>query len=179
MTTAGGGRCYFGYGSNLRNPALLALPGVRSLGAAALDGYRLRFGRASIRWQAGAADVVPAPGHTVWGELLAVDDEALAWLDGKEGVDRGYYQRASVLLRDGTPAVTYTVVEPAAVEQVPRADYLQHMVDAARALGTPPGWQDFLTGLQDEAAANPEPGTFRRRQHAVAPAGTGARGEQY
>jgi hypothetical protein len=119
----------------------------------------------------------------VWGELVAVDDAALAWLDAKEGVDRGYYRRAEVLVRGGTPAVTYTVVEPAAVEQVPRVDYLQHMMDAAWALGTPPDWQDFLAGLREEAAAHPEPARFRTRPRAVALtgtlAGTGARGERY
>jgi gamma-glutamylcyclotransferase len=169
---------YFGYGSNMANPVLLALPGVRSLGAAAVDGYRLRFGRDSVRWRAGAADVVPAPGCTVWGELLEVDDEALAVLDTKEGVELGWYRRAEVEVRDVGPALTYTVVQPADPELAPRADYLAGMAAAARTLGFPAGYQQFLADLATEAAEHPEPGRFRTLQPAVA-ARTGADREQY
>ena len=169
---------YFGYGSNMANPVLLALPGVRSLGAAAVDGYRLRFGRDSVRWRAGAADVVPAPGCTVWGELLEVDDEALAVLDTKEGVALGWYRRAEVEVRDVGAALTYTVVQPADPELAPRADYLAGMAAAARTLGFPAGYQQFLADLATVAAELPEPGGVRALQPAVA-ARTGADREQY
>jgi gamma-glutamylcyclotransferase (GGCT)/AIG2-like uncharacterized protein YtfP len=166
---------YFGYGSNMANPVLLALPGVRSLGAAAVDGYRLRFGRDSVRWRAGAADVVPAPGCTVWGELLEVDDAALAVLDAKEGVELGWYRRAEVEVRDVGPALTYTVVEPADPELAPREDYLAGMLAAARALGFPAGYRQFLEDLAVEAAVHPLPGQFR----AAPLVRTGADREQY
>jgi len=166
---------YFGYGSNMANPVLLAHPGIRSLGAAAVDGYRLRFGRDSVRWGAGAADVVPASGHTVWGELLEVDDDGLAVLDTKEGVPLGWYRRAQVPVRDVGPALTYTVVEPADPELAPREDYLAGMIAAARTLGFPAGYQQFLADLAVEAAAHPLPGRFR----AAALVRTGADREQY
>ncbi|MGY1709191.1 gamma-glutamylcyclotransferase family protein [Geodermatophilus sp. SYSU D00758] len=155
---------YLAYGSNMADPALRGLPGVCSLGAAAVPGHRLRFGRASLRWQAGAADVVPAAGCTVWGELLEVDEAALTFLDAKEGVAQGWYRRAVVPVRAGTgagEALTYVVVEPARVEQVPRPDYLQRMVTAARELGLPAGYQVFLRGLLAEVRAGTAPGRFR------------------
>lgn len=165
---------YFAYGHNMANAALLDRPGVRSLGAAAAVDHRLRFGRASIRWRAGAADVVPAPGRTVWGELVEVDDDALAFLDTKEGVDQGWYRRATVPVTTGGEALTYTVVEPAEVEQVPRAEYLQGMVAAARALGFPRSYRDFLDGLLAEVRGGAEPGRFRAGDER-----TGDRDEQH
>jgi hypothetical protein len=114
----------------------------------------------------------------VWGELLEVDDDALAVLDTKEGVALGWYRRAEVEVRDVGPALTYTVVEPAHPELAPRTDYLQAMVDAARALGFPPGYQQFLEGLLREVADSPEPGRFRAQQPAAA-LRTGARREHY
>ncbi|QSW99929.1 gamma-glutamylcyclotransferase family protein [Haloterrigena alkaliphila] len=53
-----------------------------------------------------------APGGSVEGRLLAVDDAALERLDRYEGVDRGLYVRVAVPRVDGASVQTY-VGDPA------------------------------------------------------------------
>ena len=156
---------YFAYGSNMHSADLLAIPGVHSLGKARLRDHRLRFNRFSLRRQAGAADIVPAPGFTVWGELLAVEAAAFDTLDRKEGAPDAY-RRADVTVWHpelGTlPAVTYVVVDPEGTEQVPAEDYVQSMLRAADELGFPVGYVDLLDRILVDASAKTSAEHFRR-----------------
>jgi len=63
-------------------------PGHRYLGVARLDGYRLAFTRRSVRTGSGVADIVGAPGSTVWGVVYEIGEEDLAALDRKERAHR-------------------------------------------------------------------------------------------
>jgi hypothetical protein len=54
------------------------------LGAARLADHRLAFTRRSVKTGTGVADIVPAPGETVWGALYELGDGELAAIDRKE-----------------------------------------------------------------------------------------------
>jgi len=61
---------YFAYGRNMSAAAIdAACPGNRFLGPAELRDHRLAFTRRSLRTGTGVADVLAAPGHSVWGAL--------------------------------------------------------------------------------------------------------------
>src|SRR5947209_4111761 len=105
---------YFAYGSNMA-PAIMAAWCARHrvLGPALLDGFRLAFLRRSLRWEAGAADVVEDGAAHVWGVLYQLEAADLAVLDAKEFTHRGGYRRRGVAVRPGgdgaapVAAVTY------------------------------------------------------------------------
>jgi gamma-glutamylcyclotransferase len=142
---------YFAYGSNLAAHVMEQwCPGAAYLGPARLDGFRLAFLRDSTRWKAGAADVIPAAGHAVWGAVYAVGVEDLDALDRKEFVaDSGYRRRDVVVHHDGAEvaAATYEVVDKARDELTPSAEYLALMLEGARERGLPDAWLEHLAGL--------------------------------
>lgn len=156
---------YFAYGSNMHSADLLAVPGVRSLGKAHLPDHRLRFNRFSLRRRSGAADIVEAPGFTVWGELLEVPTEALGTLDAKEGAPEAYH-RVSVGVRHADlgslPAITYAVAEPETTEQVPAPEYVASMLRAAAELQFPAGYVDLLERIHADVLAEVGPADFRK-----------------
>jgi cation transport regulator ChaC len=142
---------YFAYGSNLASRVIEAwAPAARYLGPARLDGFRLAFLRRSARWRAGAADVIPAHGHAVWGALYAVSPTELEALDRKEFVAGSGYRRRDVEVElDGArvAAAAYEVVDKARDELTPRLDYLALMLEGARERGLPEAWIAELEGL--------------------------------
>jgi gamma-glutamylcyclotransferase len=145
------GARYFAYGSNL-SPRIIEAwcPAARYLGPARLDGFRLAFLRRSQRWRAGAADVVPAAGHAVWGALYAVSPADLEALDRKEFVAHSGYRRREVEVElDGrrVGAATYEVVDKARDELTPRREYLELMLAGARERGLPDEWIAELRSL--------------------------------
>jgi gamma-glutamylcyclotransferase len=122
-------------------------PDARFLGPARLDGFRLLFLRRSIRWKAGAADVVPEEGAATWGALYEVTAADLEALDAKEYATQGGYQRREVQVEiDGnrTRAVTYEVVEKAPHELAPKQEYIDLLVRGARERGLPQEWIEAL-----------------------------------
>ena len=154
---------YFAYGSNLSVDVIEAwAPGARFVGPARLDGFRLAFLRRSARWKAGAADVIAAPGHVVWGALYAVTREGLAALDRKELVAGSGYRRRDVEVVCGgerVEATTYEVVDKAQDELTPKLEYLALMLQGAHERGLPEEWLAQLAalperfGLEGEIAA--------------------------
>jgi gamma-glutamylcyclotransferase (GGCT)/AIG2-like uncharacterized protein YtfP len=152
---------YFAYGSNLASRVIEGwCPGARFLGPARLDGFRLAFLRRSARWKAGAADVVEAPGHAVWGALYAVTRGELEALDRKEFVaDSGYRRRTVTVLVEGAElrAATYEVVDKAQDELTPRSDYLALMLEGARERGLPSHWIAELEALPARFGLRPSP----------------------
>ena len=86
----------------------------RFVAPARLDCFRLLFLRRSVRWQAGAADVVEEDGAATWGALYEVSAADLDALDAKEYAAQGGYQRRTVEVetQDGErhKAITYEVV---------------------------------------------------------------------
>ncbi len=152
---------YFAYGSNLSSRVIDAwCPGARFVGPGRLDGFRLAFLRRSARWKAGAADVVEAPGHAVWGALYAVTRAELEALDRKEFVAHsGYRRRTITVVHDGAEvrAATYEVVDKARDELTPRADYLALMLEGARERGLPADWIAELEALPTRFGLRPAP----------------------
>lgn len=116
-------------------------PGSRPLGSARLDGHRLAFTRRSIRSATGVADVLPTPGHTVWGALYELDEDEFEVLDRKEGVGWAYMreQKRVTLIADGSAreAVVYTVLDKEPEEVPPSRAYLDRLIAAATRLGLP------------------------------------------
>jgi gamma-glutamylcyclotransferase (GGCT)/AIG2-like uncharacterized protein YtfP len=123
----------------------------RFVGPARLDGFRLLFLRRSIRWKAGAADVVPEDGQATWGALYELDAADLDALDAKEYAAAGGYQRREVeVVTDAgnrLAAVTYEVVTKEPHELTPTAEYLALLARGARERGLPADWLAFLDGL--------------------------------
>jgi gamma-glutamylcyclotransferase len=139
---------YFAYGSNMAPGVMARLcPQHRYLGPARLDDHRLAFTRRSVKTGTGVADVVSAPGHTVWGALYEISDDELARVDKKEGYDWAY-TRVMLPVRPANgperPAVVYTVAAKQTPEIPPSPAYLAGVIAAARERGLP---EDYITGL--------------------------------
>jgi gamma-glutamylcyclotransferase len=116
-------------------------PDHRALGPAELPGHRLAFLRRSIRWQGGAADIVPAEGESVWGVLWALP-LGLGELDAKEAAGDAYRRRQVEVLSGGDPttAVAYEVIQKEPREVAPTRAYLDTLMAGAREHGLPAGW---------------------------------------
>ena len=125
--------------------------GHRFLGPARLDGFRLLFLRRSVRWKAGAADVVPEEGAATWGALYEVSAADLDALDGKEFAAEGGYRRRTVEVEtcDGArhEAITYEVVTKESRELAPKPEYVALLIRAATERGLPAEWITQLKEL--------------------------------
>jgi hypothetical protein len=140
---------YFAYGSNMSSAQLRAWDTAhRCLGAAELRDHRLAFLRRSVRWKAGAADIVYAPGESVWGVLWELPLGARE-LDLKESAGDAYRRRPVEVHVDGAPvtAMAYEVIDKAPTELQPRREYVQLMVEGAREHGLPSAWLKRLHAL--------------------------------
>jgi hypothetical protein len=113
----------------------------RALGPAELPDHRVAFLRRSIRWQAGAADIVGAPGECVWGVLWELPFGP-GELDAKEAAGDAYRRRPVTVRLDGATvtAMAYEVIEKEAREVPPRREYLELMLAGAREHGLPETW---------------------------------------
>src|SRR4051794_35104449 len=143
------GTLYFAYGSNMSSAQLRAWGTAhRALGAAELPDHRLAFLRRSVRWKAGAADIVPMDGESVWGVLWELPFGA-AELDVKESAGHAYRRRPVEVVHEGEPvrAMAYEVIDKAPRELKPRPEYVQLMVDGAREHGLPEVWLKRLEAI--------------------------------
>ena len=130
----------FSYGANMAASEMAAgAPAARFLGVARLDGFALGFRRRSVRWRGGAADIVPAPGSSVWGVLHELPDDQFGDLDAKEGLGFAYRRRSVCVEHDGrrVSAVAYEVIDKEPSDVPPTADYLELLRDAGRERGLP------------------------------------------
>jgi gamma-glutamylcyclotransferase (GGCT)/AIG2-like uncharacterized protein YtfP len=129
------------------------VPEHRFLGPARLDGFRLLFLRRSIRWEAGAADIVPDEKATTWGALYELSQDDLDALDTKEYTANAGYQRREVTVEtpDGERhrAITYEVVNKEPRELAPKPEYVDLLIQGATERGLPPDWIDNLKELQN------------------------------
>ena len=108
---------YFAYGSNMADDVMSTrCPTHRVIGVAELRDHQLAFRRRSIRTGTGVADVMPAPGRSVWGVLYELDDSEFPALDAKEGAGWAYERvRVTVWPEGGgepVDALAYRVAEP-------------------------------------------------------------------
>jgi gamma-glutamylcyclotransferase len=137
----------FAYGSNMASSEMEAwCPEHRFLGTARLDGFKVELRRRSIRWRGGAADIVAAPGKSVWGALYEVADGRLDRLDRKEG--EGFaYRQVQVELADGRRAVAYEVIDKEPREVPCSPEYAELVLAGARERGLPEEWVRELAGI--------------------------------
>lgn len=148
------GNLYFAYGSNM-SPRQMAsrCPGALPLGPALLPGYRLAFDLPSRFWGGWVADVRPDPRGTVWGVLWRLRPEHWAILDDYEDVDERRYERVTLVVErpDGErcAAQLYRVVTPRG-EGLPSRDYLDTLLEGAKAHGLPPAYVATLEALREE-----------------------------
>ena len=139
---------YFAYGSNLDADQMRErCPSSRGIERARLDDHRLDFTHFSRRWQAGAADVVPARGRVVWGVLYELHGDDLARLDGFEGG----YERIDVRVTAASgvlhAATTYSVRDKGT--HAPCEAYLAKMLHWGERWALP---EDYLAELRASAA---------------------------
>jgi gamma-glutamylcyclotransferase len=140
----------FAYGSNMAGSEMEAwCPEHRLLGPARLDGFRIELRRRSIRWQGGAADIVPAGGECVWGVLYEVADGELDRLDQKEGEGFAYRRRQVDVEHRGErrAAVAYEVVDKEPSEVPCSREYAELVVAGASERGLPQEWVRELAGI--------------------------------
>jgi gamma-glutamylcyclotransferase (GGCT)/AIG2-like uncharacterized protein YtfP len=167
---------YFAYGSNMDEGEIRDhCPSCHYLGPARLEAHRLAFTRRSIRSGTGVADVLPAPGHEVWGTLYELDEKDLDALDRKEGCGWAYArERKHVRLStDGSEhgAFTYVVVSKEPTEIPPSREYLIRLLAAAEHRALPAPYLAKLERIGSRAArlAQAEPG--RRDREATVEGG--------
>jgi gamma-glutamylcyclotransferase len=125
----------FAYGSNMAASEMKAFcPLHRFLGPARLDGFRVEFRRRSRRWGGGAADIVEAPGESVWGALYEVPDGELERLDAKEGAGFAYRRRRVEVSLGGEScaAEAYEVIDKEPEEVAPTSAYAELLLAGAR-----------------------------------------------
>lgn len=130
---------FFAYGAllNKRKLRRLCLDAV-SLGRARLPDHRLAFTRYSRADKGGVADVVPAPGESVWGALYDIDDACLEALDAYEEAPRAYRREsARVIAEDGVEREAVVYVANRTGDFAPSRQYLSLIVRGAREHGLP------------------------------------------
>ncbi len=140
---------YFAYGANMDAAAMaLRCPASRLVGQARLRRHRF------IVMRAGYASVVRDPARTVWGVLWDLALADVPALDRYEGVAGGLY------LKTTQPVTTETGVRRAliylggsTVPGLPRPDYLEAVLAAARAAQLPDAYLRELGGWRRGPAA--------------------------
>ncbi len=92
---------YFAYGSNMDwSQMRKRCPSVCFVCVAKLKDYRLAFTRKSIKRDCGVADVVPAPGHDVWGVVYEIEERDTGRLNKCEGFDPGRPHEKNAYVRE-------------------------------------------------------------------------------
>jgi gamma-glutamylcyclotransferase len=149
---------YFAYGSNMLLEQMRdRCPSAAFVGNAALEGYRLAFTRTAKRnWKGyGVADVVLAPGHSVWGAVFQIEEHDIGALDRSEGYrpdrEQNAYRRIEVhVYCDGDAAkplatFTYVVCTREEPNPLPHRDYLERIVSGARFWNLP---REYVSALE-------------------------------
>jgi hypothetical protein len=152
-------KCYFAYGSNMdledlrnwcceNNYAHLNLTNRK---AAKLAGYKLDFNYFSSGRKCGAANIMPAPGESVYGILCKLSKSDLDTIRIKEGYPLFYNEIfVSVETFDGTKiqnVLTYKVVKgrEKSEYQPPLQSYVGLIIKNAVDFGFP---QEYITYLK-------------------------------
>jgi hypothetical protein len=152
---------YFAYGSNMDQAAMLArCPHSRAVGPARL--MRHRF----FVMEEGYASVLRDPRRVVWGLLWDLALADVPALDRYESLSTGLYSKAfqPVLTVHG-PRRAMTYLGRSAKPGLPKAGYMEGVVDAAEAAGLPADYRrEIETWLP-----NARPGAEAEQRPAVRP----------
>ncbi|KAH3776380.1 gamma-glutamylcyclotransferase-like [Dreissena polymorpha] len=149
---------YFAFGSNLLRQRLrLNNPSATFVSTARLEGYRLAFSNMGLdprtmRWRGGAATIVDAPGHAVWGCVWRLDNEHRESLDRQESVYNAI--EVPVTAPDNTvyTCLTYQLpkdlLSPRGFDPRPSPMYLDVIVRGAVQNHLPGSYIDQLNAVQ-------------------------------
>jgi len=135
---------YFAYGSNMDKRAMLALcPHSHPLGLARLAKHRI------FVMEEGYASIRPDPQAFVHGLLYGLAFSDVAALDRYEEVSRGLYRKITqpVLRTEGAPVRAMIYIGRSQNEAVPKPDYWQAILAAARDLELPKLYISTLEAL--------------------------------
>ncbi len=143
---------YFAFGSNMNERLFRERRHIRWLEARVgrLHGYRLVFsmGGGMKPGVSAPANIVEAPGETVYGALYLLPLHKFARLDNSEGKQYDYlWTEAEDLAGNRLPVVTYQV-PGAAREGQPGSAYLNVIREAARQRGLPAEYIAFLDRIE-------------------------------
>lgn len=143
---------YFAYGSNMNERLFRERRHMtwREAQVGRLRGHRLAFTIAGGRRPgvSAPANIVAAPGESVYGVLYLLPLRKFARLDNSEGTQYAYFW-TEVEDIDGNrvPVVTYKVLD-AAPEGRPGRNYLNLIREAARQRGLPADYVSFLDRIE-------------------------------
>lgn len=144
---------YFAYGSNLCVDQKQSRTGaIRAAVRCRLGGYRFAFNKRGPNGSV-FANIVPAPGHEVWGVAYLCSPEAVRKMDRYEGVSGGHYHhiRIEVVTDDGETLPAFTYVAGAAFvcnDGVPSKTYVSRIIRGARYHKLP---DDYINAIQNLA----------------------------
>jgi gamma-glutamylcyclotransferase len=149
---------YFAYCTLLAREEMRRFcPNAQPAGVGRITGYRVGFAGYTPDGSRGGCQLLPEPGHDVYGLVYELSDAEAAQLDEISGVGQGFYQRIDVtveLKADGNliPAVTYVIPQPVA-DFRPSADYVRPILAGARALHLPAAYVAELEAAVAAAVA--------------------------
>lgn len=145
------GLWYFGYGSNMDARTFVGRRGMRprEVLTGRLDDWSLAFDLPVGLGERGVANLRPLRGAHVWGVLYRISAEEAARLDRSEGVHRGAYTRAEVVVRtpDQTAAFTYRS-RRSDPRRKPSRRYMGLLLAGARDHGLPEAYVASLRALE-------------------------------
>jgi gamma-glutamylcyclotransferase (GGCT)/AIG2-like uncharacterized protein YtfP len=108
---------------------------------AILKGFRLAFMGQSSERKGAVVNLVSDSSRYVPGTLYSLDEVMIQYLDRAEAVEKGTYQglEVEVEMDDGSkvPAVSYRLLDPAAMPGMPNLGYLLQIRQGYREWGLP------------------------------------------
>jgi gamma-glutamylcyclotransferase (GGCT)/AIG2-like uncharacterized protein YtfP len=141
---------YFAYGSNLSVDRKMARTGaIRKAVRCRLPAYRIAFNKRPDLDVGAYANIIPDASEAVWGVAYLCDEDAVAELDGYEGVSGGHYRHEIVEVVTDTGevlrALAYTAGDDRLCEERrPTSTYLQRILEGARYHQLPEDYIELL-----------------------------------
>lgn len=144
---------YFAYGSNLDIKQMKKrCPDSTILGVGCLKGYRLDFTHYSLKWEGGAADVIPDSGKEVWGIVYEISQPDFVKLNSYEG--ENYDSFKDTIITD--IPINDTSIKDVLVYKVinkkefipPKETYLNIIKEAAKKFKFPCSYRVYLDKIK-------------------------------
>ena len=143
---------YFAYGSFLDPDRISrAAPGSKFLFTAHFPETRLGF--VDSAGNGAVPTLTKESGHTVWGGVFEIPDDAVASLtsaEKAEGREPGFDAKAVDREGNKYECLTFVTVEEPNGELQPSPEYLESMINGARHWSLPAGWVMGLEDLGDD-----------------------------
>lgn len=140
---------YFAYGSNMKRSRLENRIGeVIDHGIASKQDYRIAFNKQSTDGTGKTNIVTPAGQEQVMGVLYELTEDQLKKLDG---IEKGYVRIPIIVdwKAETKEVQTYVAIDPMINNDLlPKADYLQFLIDGASEHSFPEEYQELLKGFE-------------------------------